>query len=58
MIFVVEFERDGKKYIDIVHQAQLNTEPYEKVNKIFLCENATEVKEVTRVLQKEIENEA
>jgi hypothetical protein len=56
MIFVVEYEKNGDRYIDIVHKSELDTDPYEKINKIFFCENATEVKEVTRALNQEIQN--
>ena len=42
MIFVVEFEQDGRRFVGVEHGDELDTDKFERVNKIFFCETEEE----------------
>ena len=51
MIFVVEHEKDGRVVFDVVHGDELNTDAYDRVNKIFFCESDVEAQLVVEELR-------
>jgi len=42
MIFVIEFEEEGQRFLHVKRGEELNTDHYARVNKIFFCETEEE----------------
>jgi hypothetical protein len=49
-VFVVEHMKDGLTHIDVQETDDLNTNEFDTINKIFLCEDLTEADWVVRQL--------